>query len=188
MYDGYPVNVSLVSNKVFHLSPVHPESDFKEIDIDPRDLKFDVSTPPLGWINSRYDGFDTAFYVERLNVRKWRQGLCNTNTQSSVIWNGKCQKFTSANMLWTKGFEDMVMGSYPTLENAFKTLKNKSTIQGIAVSRNIAIAKRDDVYTVWYKKDEVGFIPVGSKVVRVPHEQHSKLISKFLKELTWEIE
>lgn len=186
-YGESPVWLQLKPGNMFTLAPLYTGSAWKQIDVIPTDERIDVSTPPLGWINYKYDGFHYAVYIERGPVRKWRQGLCSTNTQSYYLTKGRPNKFNVKELMYSKGFEDMILNRYDTLAEAIKKL-NSSDCVSVAVSRNIAIGKKDSIYTIFYKKDEVGWMQPGKMLVKVPKEQHSHLISRFLREVPWEIE
>lgn len=184
-YDGYPVNLQVISEHEFSLTPVHPKSPFKPKSINPSDMKLDISTPSLGYFNLG----TAAAYIERNPVRRWRQGLCNTNC-SVYLLSGEThtrRREEIIQCLYTEGFEKMIRGEYPNIPEAIKTLKAKK-VNSVALTRNIAISMKDDIINVWYKREKVGYIPPGEMRVKVPSEPMAYIVSKFLRELPWVVD
>lgn len=188
-YRDHPVNLTLVDSRVFQLDPIHADSKFARLQISPDDPELDISTPPLGWINFRHPDYDASIYIERTTVRKWRQGLCQSNTccyrlsGSSISRVGSTQHF-----LYSKGYEDLVLNRYQSFEVSLKKLLSGPKCHSIALSKNIALSKKDKIITVFYKLEEVGWFSADERIVKVPKEPHSWIISKYLSELPWVVE
>lgn len=186
-YGGYPVNLQVISESEFQVAPIHPESKFKMASIKPNDIKLDISTPDMGYFNVENGGVRMAAYPERFAPRRWRQGLCHQNTVVYTLTNDTHQKRAGADATWymnTKGFEDMIQGKFPSVQEGLKSITEKK-VHSVALSKNIAISRKDDIFNVWYKRDKVGYIQPGKLEVRVPSEPMAYIISKFLRELPW---
>jgi hypothetical protein len=186
LYDGWPCLLTVQGIDRFNLTPLHSKSQFVPIVIKPTDPKLDISPTNLGWTNTTEGSLDNAVYFMRHPVRKWRQGLCETNTSCQTILNGLPRKLPIREYLYRKGFEDSMRGVYPTLDEAFDSLKKGA--KSVAPCREIAIVNSGDIYKVYYHMDEVGWITPGKKLVKVPRSENAYYISKWLRNLPWVIE
>jgi len=189
-YDGYPVNLQVLNQNEFTVSPIHTESKFSSKTIRPNDVKLDISTPDLGYFNIEPGGVKMAAYIERHPVRRWRQGLCSTNCSVHLLSgdaHGRRAREEIHPYLFTKGFEDMIQGRYPSVPEGLKSLTDKK-VNSVALSRNIAVSRKDDIFNVWYKRDKVGYMSPGKNIVKVPSEPMAYIVSKFLRELPWVVE
>lgn len=187
-YNNFPVQLTYEGGSSFIIYGIHGGSSFKKSIINVKDPLLDISTPILGWFKLEHDGIKYAAYLERLPVRRWRQGLCSSNTKISYLSRGRLSQASSTKeYIYSKGVEDMILDKYEPLDELLKSLNN-ADVHSVAASHNIAIAKKDDIYTVWFKKDEVGWMKPGTKVVKIPKEENIFIISRFLRELKWEIE
>jgi len=191
LYNGHPVNVSVREEEnTFQLTGIHPNTKFVSINIKSTDPLFDISTPPLGWMNF-FSSENFALYVERLPVRRWRQGICSTNTRFTPLINGSLFKGGGGrDYIYTFQFEDMILGKFPSLKECISTLKKQThTVHSIAVDRDVCLAKKDNIYTVWYKKDEVGWItPEKPNILRLAQDSNSFFVANELRKYDWEIQ
>ena len=181
-YNGYPVLLSVISSKTFTVAPLSAECEFEAKNILSSDPLLDLSTPPLGYFQYK----DTAMFISRNPVRKYMQGL-KVNSGNYGAWmlvNG-FHNDAPQTIVMTSGFENLVLDRYPPIDECLALLKG---FKSIAVSRNIAICKNKDAYIVYFKKEEVGWIKPGTRVVKVPREVDSWIISKYLSELSWEVD
>jgi len=173
------------------VSPIWVASKFQAKKITPDDPKLDISTPPLGYFNYSEDEYSKAVYIERLPVRKWRQGLdADDGRNCNISCKGlKGNRFSiiSARTIYSKGYEDLVLNEYPHLDVALSKLKS-DRVSSIAINRDIALSKFEKIISVFYKRKEVGYMEIGSKVVKVPKEENSRIITKFLNEIAWEVQ
>ncbi len=189
-YEEYPVNLQVISDEEFSLSPLYANSKFKPKVIKPNDIKLDISTPEMGYFNIEPNGVKTAAYIERHPVRRWRQGLCSTNCTVYLLSGdsfGRRAREDGQAYMYSKGFEDMIQGHYPTVPDGLKLMTEKK-VSSVALSRNIAISRKEDIFNVWYKRDKVGYMTPGKNVVKVPSEPMAYIVSKFLRELPWVVE
>lgn len=115
--------------------------------------KFDMAGIKLGYMN--YDDGDTTLHLSRVPVRGYKQGLCENNLRVERCSGGeglrKVTRFTD--IISSKGFPQMVEGSYPRL----KDYKGKSSF---ALSRTVSVNKDEnfDLYYVFYKMQKVGLV------------------------------
>lgn len=188
VYDGWPVNLQVMGGDQFALQPVHPASTFKARNIKANDPKLDISTPPLGWSNILdNNGERYVVYLVREPVRRFAQGLNSKNTTAQVLTSkGLSRQRDPVHYMYSEGFEKLIRGDYPTLNQCFSALE--SGAQAMAVNRNIALLKKKDVTTVYFKLDEVGYITPGTRTVHVPHEENSRIISQHLSCVDWIID
>lgn len=188
LYDGRPVNVIVVDHTRFDITPIHTESKDKTISIKPDDPLLDISTPPLGWMN--YGNVDNpqgyAVYLERLPVRKWRQGLCHQNSHAFVLSREGLVKRNSRDYIYTKGYENLVDRTYPDLDTAIKFLVNKKI--SIALNREIGLVMKGETVSVYYKTSEVGYFNLEDRIVHIPKETNSEIISRLLSGIKWVID
>jgi hypothetical protein len=188
VYDGWPVSLSVGGRDSFHLRGIWQGSNFREKDIKPADPLLDVSTPNrFGYFNYSEK---SAYFIERHPVRRWRQGVCSSNCTVYLVsgeTHSRRNRDDASVYMFSQGFEKMVRGTYPTVDECLAALETKE-MNSIAPSPNICLSKGKDIFNVWYKKDKVGYITPGQKIVRVPSEPMSHIISKFLRELPWRID
>jgi len=147
--------------------------------------KFNKFRPwPLGMCNVS----DRVYYVERSPQRRTDQGLIQaaltqkelcllprhesvpSSASGSII--GSVRGRPEVN-LFSKEFEAMVLGDYPSAVTCLTELRNKTTLNNsVAFSRNFAFL-RGPVETIFlaYKQDIVGILPMNNfEVVRLSNE------------------
>lgn len=97
----------------------------------------DLSPLPLGMCNTggRYKG---SVYMCRLNVRRWKVGLCSQNLNTFEIG---IVRLEGPGILHTKGFRDTVVGEYPTYDEAYRTFKEDRNVTARAFSRSFSLMR-----------------------------------------------
>ena len=103
--------------------------------------KLDFSPFKLG----NYNGLQT-FYVSRIPVRGWTQGLKQTNLQFSTKLD-----------LSSTAFYNLLIGKYPSFEECVECLINEERTK-IAFNRVFSIYKEKDELILFYKNSPVGTI------------------------------
>jgi hypothetical protein len=159
--------------------------------IPPDDPLFDTASPPLGYMNYK----DDVIHVTRPPVRRARQGIDTRNLSFRVLGGRGCPYHTE-HLLFSKNFEEMVLGKYPKLEAALKKLreswkKDYKCGLSIAVTRDIALKiKETGIIDVWHKEANIGYIlPKNPNTVIVPEREDAWIISRYLAhELSWEVD
>lgn len=197
-YRGEPVWVQ-TDGAALMLSPLTDRGRHTHI-IKSNDEEFDISSVPLGYMNS-WGRNKTVHYLTRRPIRRTRQGLCiqavsarrlsmTGTTKDSFQGGGYC-----AELMFSQGMIDMIMGKYPTLGQALATLredckKNEKSCSEIAISREIALGINElGIINVFYRDELVGWIQPGKSVVHVPHNERAWVVSKFLSgELGWVVD
>ncbi len=191
-YDGKAVYVHKVlkdkkGEGFIQIAPI--EKMDETFDIDVYDDLFDISFPDLGYINleekdkAEKKVLKVGFLAKKFN-RQFNQGLTNRNTTLLDI-EGKPIPY--ANYLYTKAVQDLIQNRYPSFEDAWGMLKGDNEV---AISRDVALKSLKDsgLILVFYKTTNVGWVTPGSTTVIVPTSDMAWLVSKYLREFTWEIQ
>lgn len=165
----------------FRLVPLYKGSPFAEVVINPHDPGLDISTVPLGY----FQAGQSALWIQRNPVRRYRQGVCYTNSYVYPI--GKNRDNTDFEYVFCSGFEDMVLGKKKTLEEAISLLTNEK-YHSVAISKDLAIYRKDNIFSLLFKKEDVGWIVPGTKVIKVPSESTAWVISRYLEPYGWEVD
>ena len=153
--------------------------------IKPNDPLLDIESPEIGYMNrTDPNGNNTVYWLEREPHRQWQQGLTKANTCTYKIDGGMVGAYQ--NLFYSQGLIDMIVGKYPTLQEAFVLLKK---YKEIAISRSVAIEGNPEKYpaNIYYKGEKVGYIEPGTMVVKVPSSTKAWIVSKFLGQFTWEV-
>jgi hypothetical protein len=188
-YRGFPVLLSVLGSSEFQISPVHKKSQLQPQIIKPNDPLLDISTPPLGWFDyNDPNGYRCAHYIERVPTRQFHQGLIAGNIRLYYLSGNKILGGLDRHAHMSKGYEDLVLGNYQEVGKNLERLKIPDVLS-VALSRNIAVSKKEEkLYSVFYKREEAGYIIPGKNVVKVPNERFSAIIIRFLKEIPWEVD
>jgi hypothetical protein len=184
----FPVVVQVESSSQFSITPVWSGSKFKGKTIHADDPDLDISTCPLGYFQQRSGDYNVAYYIERLPLRKWRQGICTTNVNLTILVAGSHKpSMRGSTPFWCEGFEKMVQNEYESFDKALKLLQ-RDDYRSVPISRNVALSKSEDIISVFIKKDECGWIQNKSSLIKIPknREVEIRLISKYLNGLKWE--
>lgn len=190
-YDGEPVYIRTTDGRLCLYRLTDTNTYFTVI--KGTDEKLDVSSPALGYTQYR----NKVYYLSRVPVRRTKQGLA-TNAISLTPLGAQDNPYgkgMATQVVFQQGFIDMVVGKYPTLENAMKALradhaKNPKESSQIAISRSIALEiNAVGIINVYYKEMFVGWIQPNRMTVHVPRSDMSWIISKYLgHELSWEVD
>lgn len=193
LYEGLPYYLSVIGGNRISLLTVPGMDEFKTINPS-EDDKLDVSTPPLGYVNWT-DG--VPYYTYRRPIRRSRQGLDARSLGLRQVplaredgGNGRMMTPPSERVLTSRPFREMILNTYPTLDDSIKMLRNASTgVNAIAVNRNVAmVINKLGIINVYYKNDLVGYIAPGDFTVQVPSNDKGAIVSKYLSHgLDWQI-
>lgn len=165
----------------------------KPLEIKHDDPDFDISGIPLGYVQSDKDWRVT--YVSRIPARRVKQGVCANHIRCMPPVEGTSNYTNSYGIMFTQGFKNMVLDTYPSLEEQMKGLRKACEEQRefngeAAISRDICISINSlGVISVYFKNQLVGWIPPGKTQVYVKASDLAWVISKFLGHvLGWQIE
>jgi hypothetical protein len=180
-YGGKPVLISAGGGLIAISDFPNGENPKNILAADP-DL--DLASPVLGYVNMP----EYCLYVYRKPERKYKQTL----TYGSIGWfdpsnMGVSLALRQNNIFYTKHFKDMLENIYPNLNAVLKALGN-GKIKSRAISRNVALGVDSfGIIRVYYKMTEVGYISPGTTTVSVPEGKLAWVISKYLREYSWEV-
>jgi hypothetical protein len=153
----------------------------------PKDARLDISTIPLGWFNTNA-GY--CAYSKRLPHRMYKQGIYIGGRQSNV----KVSALLPAGLqpdapeqIFCEGFVDSYHGKFPSFDQGVKLITSGST-KSVALTKDIAIVRKDKLFLVYLKEDEIGWIAPGTRIVKVPNANEAWVYSKYLAELNWIVE
>lgn len=115
--------------------------------IESRD--WDWSPVPTGYVNTNRH----AVYVERMPVRKWKQGLHRDNTKI----RGEGQRLIDRDIIFSKHFAQTVKMKFPKYKDALKDVTNNK-YKSRAFSLHYSL-DRDEIGLLWlmYRGFKVGW-------------------------------
>lgn len=179
-YEGHPYYVTFDGISTFSLYELTDQVNRKmSIKYDDPDL--DVDSPELGY----YMDGGRVLRLERQPQKQYSQGLTKNNTSVFTL-DGKNYP-SYKHPLLCQGVANMLLGVYPSLDEAFAILETKKEV---ALSRDVAMNSNGKgyPYTVFFKGETVGFVMPNTRKVVVPNTSKAWIVSRFLAEFTWEIE
>lgn len=191
-YKGDPVLVRVVGNKLHLYRPSQQRAE-PLAKISPYDKDFDVESLPLGYVSHK----GRVYYLSRAPRRKYVQGVNATSLNmasipESPVANADAQAGRGNNregILATEGFENMVLGKYPSVDEVLSQLNKVDEIREEALSRNIAVVKNSlGIINVYFKNELVGWIAPKSTIVHVPTNDMGWVVSMYLRDLTWQVD
>lgn len=183
-YDGLPYAVRYAGkNELWLYSvPSRREGD-PVLRINSEDPRFDVSTVPLGYVQ---ETDKMVIYAYRRPTRMYKQGMhadaCGGRTLTNQVYSPT---------MFSKPFENMITGTYPSLENTLEKFKKvDDRDHEVAISRDIALrfTHVSKLVFIFYKNDEVGWMRLGTNTVVVPNTNKGWIISKYLSHFNWKID
>jgi hypothetical protein len=154
------------------------------MDVPYNDEKLDVSTVPLGYCQASEE---TVIYMSRRPTRMYKQGISGDSLTMRWIGTGGHAKFSFSYV--SQPFEDMILGKYPSLNDAFLKLRKATTDREIAISRDTALKfnPNQGLIYVYFKGDEVGWIIPNTNIIVIPSSDLAWIVTKHLNEFSWEI-
>lgn len=163
-YNGEPV-FCRAEGDTLELSDIVTGSH--KISIEPDDFLLDISSVPLGYMNSVQ--YKAAVYLKRHPFRRYKQGVILELLDAFLLSYGKSTKVSTSN-LRCKGFVDSIKGVFPDVTTAIKALKTDTSLNSIAISRDVAFVVDQKIENIFvYIKDmAVGVYSNG--VVSLPKE------------------
>lgn len=119
-------------------------------------------TIPLGFMNLFSNGRRHTTFCERTPNRQRRQGLSGDTFSSSSLIGERGVGFSDS--ISADAFREMVLGEYPTYDEALGRLVPNSSI---AVDREFAVLRTPEGYThVYHKRDNIGVVIRGNLYLR----------------------
>lgn len=203
-YKGVPYKVLLDFPTIF-LRDLVTGVDVEKIKFD--DPEFDISSPELGYMNLVLPlkaPKNYVRYIERLPIKRWRQGICVNHLMFSKIDGNEISHIPGWPVeMWmsTQGFKDMLQDNYPKLDKAFSILEEGEYIDQsplgntaamcdqIAISKDVAMEKtKSGVIQIYFKADNVGWCAPGTRQINVKSSEMGWIISKYLSQFSWKVE
>ena len=138
---------------------------------NPDDPGLDVSSIDLGYMNLEIPR-KCAVYLRRNPVRQYRQGVDLRALDYEALTLPKHGFGVSYEYMNCQGFIDSYNGKFPTFKKAIAMI----TVEGwysVALSKDIAILRDNDVFKVNFKGNEVGWGRIGTNKVLVPKTEVS---------------
>lgn len=123
--------------------------------VDSDDEELDISSINIGYVNVFSPDYKLCVYLKREPLRQFKQGLVIELLTQKVLRNGV--PAIGKSVLMSRGFVDAVLGRFPSYEEALKMLI-KEGWHSVALSRDIAIKRENELLKVYIKDTEVGYI------------------------------
>ncbi len=139
---GRPIYVDSITKPLreqrFHICYRHlSNSDIPLVTYYP-DGQIDLTPIPLGMYHQNSDSSHSAIYMARYPIRMWKIGLTSRNVSTMNVSQQSLSGVMPSELLfWTKEFEQMVQGEYPSFEKAMKTIGG-SPYNTMPLSRHFA--------------------------------------------------
>lgn len=147
----------------------------------------DIHSPELGYMN--YSTKDkhgkplhVVLYIRRHPYKKFKQGICSVNTAAYNI-DGKPSPYYFEDVLWSKGFKQMLLGNHSSLDEAFGTMMDAG--DEVALSRELALRLESfGIYSLWFKGEGIGYIEKYKKELKIsPDLKFGWVIQEYLNEI-----
>lgn len=117
--------------------------------IEPDDFLLDISSVPLGYMNSEH--YRSAVYLKRQPFRRYKQGVVLDLLQATSLNHGG----VSTSNLRCRGFVNSIKGIFPTVKEAILNTDARS----MALSRDVAITQAGaNCFEVYIKEVLVGVL------------------------------
>lgn len=184
-YKGIPYFVRYAGKNTLTLYDLCHPNEKAVMEIKSNDPYFDISTIPLGYYQVEKN---RVVYITRRPYRRYKQGIdADMLNMFSLREN---RSLGHAFSIFHPGFRDMIMGDYPSVENALRDLRNSKVKMEMAISREAALEWVPElrVIHVFYKNTLVGWIPEGSRTVIVPNGEMAWIVSQNLSSFSWKVE
>ncbi|QIG73028.1 hypothetical protein EVB99_037 [Rhizobium phage RHph_N3_19] len=125
------------------------------LQVDSDDENLDISSINIGFVNIYSPDLKLCVYLKREPLRQFKQGIVLELLTQKVLRAGSGGLSKSA--LMCRGFVDAVLGRFPTYNEALKMI-TKDSWHSVALSRDIAIKRENELLKVYIKDTEVGYI------------------------------
>lgn len=195
-YDGEPVTVltSGMDDNLKLMKLAKPGELVKTI--KPDDPLFDISSPPLGYLNYKRSS-NNVLYMARTIGKRYKQGV-NSGCCTLESISGVSSPFNIVHVWGSSGFEEMLTGVYPEIEQAFDILEQKKYVQNdgsiieyneVAISRSVALKREESGITLVYMRmKNVGYILPEESTIFVPNSEIGWIITRELKGFGFKVE
>jgi hypothetical protein len=183
-YDGKPVYITRIQHPededgkevarvFFYEIPLKQGGGARETRKFLSSRKFDLATPPLGYMNFQ----KRALYLSRRPVRQQRQGLTNDTLSIIGVTGRPTMDHNMNNLITSNGFVDMFANKYPSFKEAGDLLDD-GEVSSVAVSRKFAFLIDHDLEALFltHKSVRCGVAFKDDKGMKIPDKYH------FLKE------
>jgi hypothetical protein len=181
-YDGHPYYVRYRERGQLQLYDLKSGGKKLALTIDPNDEKFNISTVPLGYVQTSPD---SVAYLSRRPNRVYKQGIHSDALNTRFLTPEYRHSFS----MISEAFENMVLGQYPRLQDALEVLRRSEIDKEIAIDRNIAlkvIASLKLIH-VYYKGEVSGWIIPDTSIVVIPSSEMAWVVSKHFEGFSWEV-
>ena len=149
------------------------------------DPELDISSLDLGYVNIQ-NPVACAVYLARTGARRYKQGIDLNALSYAVLVPPGLSFGVSGEMMFCQGFLDAYEGKYPSLKEAIKLIG--AGARSVALSTDVAVMRDKDLFKVFIKGDEVGWMKAGTTIVNVPKTDTSWLSTYFLERIEgWKI-
>jgi hypothetical protein len=118
------------------------------IRFDVRDEAFNATDYRLGYINTAEAG---AIFATRRPARIQSQGLCGANMSfKQRVGRDVRPRDILRDLVYDAGLRDMLMGRYPTVEEARQKLRDNPNIMSVAFDRLFAIRRHEQFNNLFF--------------------------------------
>lgn len=183
-YRREPVYVEVANHDTLHLYDITKEMRKPKYIISPKDVEFDVSTPPLGYVNYPYG----VVYLSRSPRRVYKQGLASNNTCFYSLPSQTGDIRRADGRLTSQEVYDCIVGNYPDVNSVLKQLRSGKVVSK-AISRDVAF-QIDSIgmVSVYYDQVLCGHILPNKKKVTIPDSNIKWIVKDRLEEYGLEVE
>lgn len=155
-YKGNPYWAQATGNKArINLCSLVKENEGSPIyEIDANDPDLDVSSIEIGYCNHKSLG---TVFITRAPYRKQKQGLSSVNTLWTTV-GGSNLKSLTATQFFDEGIIDAILGNYPSVKTAVKSLGNSfGDWKAEAISSSFCLfADPKGSITVYFEQSKIG--------------------------------
>lgn len=187
-YKGIPVNVQLYngSSLVLKAHTLRPNEDpiFHDT-IHSSDVELDISSPPLGYMNTP----NTSIYVQRIATRKQIQGFY-LGSAHWIIDNLEAHynNSTIQQYLTSEPIANTILNKYPKGINVLEKLLSNPTIKSIAFHSKFSLMKDDiNLLKLRHMGRSIGFVKPNTNKLIINKEFNNPIFTKILTQHGFEV-
>jgi len=153
--------------------------------VESDDIDLDISSINIGYVNIIDPDYKMAVYLKREPLRQFKQGLSIDHLTQKTLRNSVSS--VPKQKIMSRGFVDAVIGKFPSVKEAIDLISKKGWYS-VAVSRDVALKRENDLLKVYIKDTEVGYMKLGTDRLIVPKTEQSYYHIIWLNDISgWEV-
>ena len=131
----------------------------------------DLTSLPLGYVQTRYD----VFHLARKTLRRQKQGVHPDNVETQTS-SGRPARISTLNLLNSRSYVNLINHVYDPARDSFQRMMENVEVSGVAINRKLAITRDEEgLMKLKHMGRTIGFILPGEERVTVPRSVHRNM-------------